>query len=132
MLRVWPPGFPAPLTTMALGRGVGAHRGGCARQGLLPRVGAARRGGRVSIGSRVPCTLPRVRALRVALTWRGSFFVLVFAYVVYAVFLDAVAFVEVTVPLLYLPSPSSRMVRWCSSWARRCRTNYIPHVGSVH
>ena len=53
------------------GRGVDAHCGGCAREGLLPRVDVSPRGGRGSTGIRVPCKLPRVRALRAALPSRG-------------------------------------------------------------
>ena len=53
------------------GRGVDAHCGGCAREGLLPRGDVSFRGGRGSTGIRMPCTLPRVRALRAALPSRS-------------------------------------------------------------
>ena len=51
------------------GRGVDAHRGRCAREGPLPRAEVPPRGGRGSIGIRMPCMLPRIRALRAALPW---------------------------------------------------------------
>ena len=52
------------------GRGVDVHCGWCAREGLLPRADVPPGGGCDSIGIRVPCILPCVRALRAALLWR--------------------------------------------------------------
>ena len=87
------------------GRGVDAHRGGCAREGLLPCAEVPPCGGRGSIDIRRPCMLPRVRALCAALPWRsGVVHGAGASFVVVALLLCAVAVLFVVGALVFLVS----------------------------